>query len=257
MFHGVSWDERVNVTKKISDRSAVRRCDSSGFTLIELLVVISIIALLIGILLPVLSSARRSAGAISCASVIRQIGQGHAVFQGDHRSYYPVAGGYIEWGDTDGVTRLPSWMEQLNDYIRIKHDDASDQEPFYSGCPQFPEESPYHYFLSGNAAFINAGKVFAPVYGDAVVHPSLFVVGGDLNGGFNVGDADKDDYTQNCLGLPGLAQTAGWTYWTPHHGGALNVLFGDGHVKAYQEADPREMTFAYTTMTLWIDPSSL
>ena len=60
----------------------------NGFTLIELLVVISIIALLIGILLPALGAARSTARNLACLSNTRQMGIALATYHTENDGYF-------------------------------------------------------------------------------------------------------------------------------------------------------------------------
>ena len=65
---------------------------SARFTLIELLVVIAIIAILAGMLLPALNSAREKGRAISCTSNIKQVLLDFQMYAGDNQDMFPLRG---------------------------------------------------------------------------------------------------------------------------------------------------------------------
>jgi prepilin-type N-terminal cleavage/methylation domain-containing protein/prepilin-type processing-associated H-X9-DG protein len=224
-----------------------------AFTLIELLVVIAIIAILAAMLLPALSKAKQRAWTISCNSNLHQVGLAMKMYADDNGELYPESGGDVYWDATDPSTHKQSWMQQIARY-------AGNTNVF--NCPgnvQLPSElqGPFNYFNGCNAAYIAAGNQFASTKSTSIMFPSAFVLGGDtagVKGGriiFDPLDADKDDYTQNCVG--GAADDSLTEYWQIHSKGQ-NVMFADGHSKWYKLFNPGEMTFGYNVMTNWISP---
>ncbi len=143
-----------------------------GFTLIELLVVISIIALLIGILLPALGAARRTARSLASLSNVRQWGIGMMASATDRNEYLPWVGDSgadnvaldasvdMWWGHV-----VPPYLDQPSyrelganpDTVPIPPDGGS---IFLDPSSDVPDNAPYQNSYGGAAPAVNLNPSF-------------------------------------------------------------------------------------------------
>ncbi len=123
-----------------------------AFTLIELLVVISIIALLVGILLPALGAARKTAQDSACKSNLRQCGQAIHMYVADDLGGYLPPALTFDHPASDGLTgnygTWPSWY--LAKYLG--HDGVIQRYEGFGGtflrCPTQEEDCMFTYAVS-------------------------------------------------------------------------------------------------------------
>jgi len=121
-----------------------------GFTLVELLVVIGIIAVLIGILLPALSSARRQARKVQCLSALREIGHAFYLYAANNKGVWPAA--VHNYGASIPLRTPPAvpapgeevrWYDRIAEYITSQRlDSYADivkvrENSLLWGCPEY------------------------------------------------------------------------------------------------------------------------
>ncbi|MAX24496.1 MAG: hypothetical protein CMJ19_08325 [Phycisphaeraceae bacterium] len=228
---------------------------SRAFTLIELLVVISIIALLIGILLPALSSARKQASNIACGMGLKQIGVAIFAYGSDFKGQIPVGPDTIH----------PTMGEATSKYLN-----TLDNQLWIGSSKQYTSMGVlYHGYLENKQAF------FCPADDDiADVQEELAKIdtGDDAYGSYFyrsldevIGDTRFSAQAQNSIGeKPSVLAMDRQSIFpsipeglkTNHSNDASNLLFRDGRVQLFANnneqnifaADQADFTGSFPTL---------
>ncbi len=192
----------------------------AAFSLIELLVVISIIALLIGILLPTLPKVRDSARKAACGASLRSVGQALQMYQSQYKDVFPKAR-YIPrpWlsGDTDPSLRevMASYMDAENAYRC-----PGDKWVFEAEYTDGPETK------KCGMSYIYLPTLSGQKFEDTFWYKRMRKTPSDtpVSFDFDNGNFEKEDKS---------------SVYVPFFHASRNLLFADGNVGKYvPEADP-------------------
>jgi len=222
-------------------RRASIAVSQTGFTLIELLVVMSVIALMLGLLLPVLGSARDSAKLMKCASNLRQIGTSLYTYAMDHKDelpqsmpdsgfvptafYVPAVGYNMRPDMVDYLSELSVWSCPSTEAATL--DDAGNSRP--QGC-----YGTYAY-MPGRGEFPNFGLTGGV--------PSTINTALNTSELTFVQDEYRDDdggpqIYNHGLGSPdSLGGNSAYAGYRGELADGINVVFFDGHAAWHSTGD--------------------
>ncbi len=249
--------------RPVSARHPPPSVPQAGFTLIELLVVIAILSILAATLFPVFAQAREKARQITCASNLRQLGLAALLYVQDSDDTWPVAQ-YQDGARTQywacaktapGVFDLSQGLFQP-----YERDTQVGRCPSWTGTPRFGDGNGYGYnwgYLgsdiyvdpdspdyAGNHGYDHWPDLPPPAVDAELTHPAQTIAFADA--GFYSGTIMVEtiyiDPPSQWGGNPTVHfrhVDSGFTHdalsGATNYQGLANLLFCDGHVKAYTQ----------------------
>ena len=208
-----------------------------GFTLVELLSIIAIIAILLGILLPVVSSMRRHASSAVSSSNLRSIGFALRLYMQENEGYVPgpiINGQKPFYGTHSSLDRnLPNF---LYPYLDVPAPTNKSQVMKVFTFPAYlshdPEMRSPVYFATSK---ITINGVRKNPWGYANSDPSKAGSPSQLMFAPDTEAVDIMLLTEIDQQFPRLSGSEGWFSALPerpYHGDIRNQLFLDGSVRA-------------------------
>ena len=143
----------------------------NAFTLVELLVVIAVIALLMAILMPALSMARKQGQRAVCQTNLHQQYVACGMYIDDHDAYFPCNGvltgvWYYLWGGKNGTENgADAQMRFLNPYVcrKGKVDTKSEDKQLHVfKCPADKGQKPGDYHERSPTVWDCVGSSYLP-----------------------------------------------------------------------------------------------
>ena len=125
----------------------------NAFTLVELLVVIGVIALLMGILMPVLNKARAAVRSTSCRSNLHSLALAFRMYLDDNQNVMPPAAGFPElpWNPDNPNERLSTKLpivKYMGPYLSVVRAELAETNgnKCYAKVLCCPSDRNEHYF---------------------------------------------------------------------------------------------------------------
>jgi prepilin-type N-terminal cleavage/methylation domain-containing protein/prepilin-type processing-associated H-X9-DG protein len=121
-----------------------------AFTLIELLVAVAIIAALIAILLPTLSTARARSRELACGSNLREVGLAISFYGEAYRGVIPPFRAHGKPGSVDPSPENQSYLQLIDNYTQSGCIEITEERAVYSGVYRCPDKR--ENIVEGDAA---------------------------------------------------------------------------------------------------------